>query len=101
MTVVDTYAVLVWMADLLQVSVGRRDKLRVFGDGYDTTDGTGIRDYIHVMDVAEGHSAALEHILSPECVGAKVFNLGTGGGHSVMEVLRAFEKVRGKNTHPT
>ncbi len=70
------------MADLLQVLVGCRDKLRVFGNGYDTTDSTGIRDYTHVMDVAKGHSSTLEHILSPGCMGAKVFNLGTGGGHS-------------------
>jgi UDP-glucose 4-epimerase len=70
------------------VAVGKRDKLSVFGDDYDTPDGTCERDYIHVMDVASGHVAALEH-MQP---GFDAINLGAGSGESVMEVITAFEK---------
>ena len=66
--------------DSFQVAVGRRDKLMVYGNDYDTPDGTGIRDYIHIMDIAHGHVAAVKYILKPECKGTKIFNLGTGGG---------------------
>lgn len=76
-----------------QVAVGRRDHLSVFGDDYPTIDGTGVRDYIHVMDLAEGHVAALER-LEP---GVTAFNLGSGIGSSVLEVVRAFEEASG---HP-
>jgi UDP-glucose 4-epimerase len=74
-----------------QVAVGRRDRLRVFGDDYETPDGTGVRDYIHVMDLAEGHVAALERLAA----GVSVYNLGSGRGASVLEVVRAFEEATG------
>ena len=73
------------MPYLMQVAVGRREQLMVFGDDYDTPDGTGIRDYIHVMDLAEGHLAALDHLRE----GCRAFNLGTGAGASVLDVLAA------------
>jgi UDP-glucose 4-epimerase len=75
-----------------QVASGKLEKLRVFGDDYDTPDGTGIRDYIHVVDLVKGHVAALEH-LKPR---VSTYNLATGKGASVMELIRAFEKVTGK-----
>ncbi|MDQ0663754.1 UDP-glucose 4-epimerase [Arthrobacter ulcerisalmonis] len=71
-----------------QVAVGRRDKVRVFGDDYPTPDGTGVRDYIHVMDLAAGHLAALRYIT--ERTGVFRWNLGTGRGSSVLEVIEAF-----------
>jgi len=77
------------MPYITQVAKKKRDKLRVFGDDYSTPDGTGVRDYIHVMDLAEGHVAALENMKS----GAHVYNLGTGQGVSVMELITAFERV--------
>ncbi|WP_298834650.1 UDP-glucose 4-epimerase GalE [uncultured Piscinibacter sp.] len=82
------------MPYLTQVAVGQRDKLRVFGNDYDTPDGTGVRDYIHVLDLAEGHAAALQHLLG----GGDSFtvNLGTGRGHSVLEVVKAFERASGR-----
>lgn len=78
---------------IAQVAVGRREKLLVFGDDYPTPDGTGVRDYIHVMDLAEGHVAALAHLA--EFPGANAWNLGTGRGSSVYEVLHAFERAVG------
>ncbi|MCW3765178.1 UDP-glucose 4-epimerase GalE [Paenarthrobacter sp. PAE-2] len=78
-----------------QVAVGRRDKLFVFGGDYPTIDGTGVRDYIHVMDLAEGHLAALGHI-QRNC-GAFKWNLGTGKGSSVLEVVDAFGKAAGRS----
>lgn len=75
-----------------QVAVGQRYQLSIFGDDYDTADGTGVRDYIHVMDLAEGHVAAL-NALQP---GASAFNLGTGTGTSVFEAVRTFETASGK-----
>ncbi len=81
------------MPYLAQVAVGRREKLMVYGHDYDTPDGTGVRDYIHIMDVAEGHVASVKYILRPDCLGTKIFNLGTGGGASVLEVVETFEKV--------
>lgn len=77
---------------IAQVAVGKLDKLKVFGDDYDTPDGTGIRDYIHVVDLVKGHVAALNN-LHP---GAEVYNLGTGTGVSVMEAIKAFEKASGE-----
>ena len=74
-----------------QVAVGRREKLMVFGSDYPTVDGTGVRDYIHVLDLAEGHVAALERIAA----GVAAYNLGTGRGSSVLEVVRAFEGATG------
>ncbi|WP_298119476.1 GDP-mannose 4,6-dehydratase, partial [uncultured Aurantimicrobium sp.] len=75
-----------------QVAIGRREQLSVFGNDYPTADGTGVRDYIHVMDVAEGHVAAL-NLSEP---GFHAVNLGTGQGTSVFELLRAFETCVGK-----
>ncbi|MFC6152878.1 UDP-glucose 4-epimerase GalE [Nocardioides yefusunii] len=77
-----------------QVAVGRLEKLGVFGDDYDTPDGTGLRDYIHVMDLAEGHVACLEHLDASE-ISCRAWNLGTGEGTSVLEVVKAFEKASG------
>lgn len=75
-----------------QVAVGRQPKLRVFGNDYPTADGTGVRDYIHVMDLAAGHVAALQ-FLDQESI---TVNLGTGRGYSVLEVVRAFEQASGR-----
>ncbi|PRI10191.1 UDP-glucose 4-epimerase GalE [Leucobacter massiliensis] len=80
------------MPFIAQVAVGKRERLSVFGDGYPTVDGTGVRDYIHVMDLAEGHVAALER-LAP---GVESYNLGSGTGSSVLEVVRAFEAASGR-----
>ena len=76
-----------------QVAVGKREFLGVFGNDYDTPDGTGVRDYIHVADLAEGHTAALKKI--EENCGLKIYNLGTGRGCSVLELVRAFEEASG------
>ena len=76
---------------MLEVAIGKRDALSVFGDDYDTPDGTGIRDYIHVDDLADGHIAALNFITKE--TGAEVFNLGTGNGVSVLELISAFERA--------
>eukprot|EP00049_Salpingoeca_infusionum_P009907 m.168453 g.168453 ORF g.168453 m.168453 type:complete len:343 (+) comp14477_c1_seq3:576-1604(+) len=77
-----------------QVAIGRREKVSVFGDDYDTPDGTGVRDYIHVEDLAAGHVAALKKI--DEKCGCVVFNLGTGKGVSVLDMINAFSKASGK-----
>jgi UDP-glucose 4-epimerase len=77
-----------------QVAVGRRDKVMVFGNDYPTPDGTGVRDYIHVMDLAAGHLAALNYLPSHE--GVFRWNLGTGNGSSVLEVIHAFGEAAGK-----
>ncbi|WP_125099919.1 UDP-glucose 4-epimerase GalE [Leucobacter chromiireducens] len=77
------------MPFIAQVAVGKRAELSVFGDTYDTPDGTGVRDYIHVMDLAEGHVAALER----GGAGVRTYNLGSGTGSSVLEVVRAFEEA--------
>ena len=82
---------------ICQVAVGRRDYLQVFGNDYPTTDGTGIRDYIHVMDLAEGHVAALKALASEKGKGLHAWNLGTGIGFSVLDVVHAFEAASGKN----
>ncbi|MGH3361817.1 MAG: UDP-glucose 4-epimerase GalE, partial [Nocardioides sp.] len=79
---------------IAQVAVGRRERLTVFGDDYPTDDGTCERDYIHVLDLAEGHVAALEYLDTHE-VRSRAWNLGTGTGTSVLEVIRAFEKASG------
>ena len=78
-----------------QMAVGRRDAVHVFGDDYDTPDGTGVRDYIHVMDLAEGHVAALVWMEGRR--GCEVFNLGTGNGTSVHEIIRAFSEACGRD----
>ena len=82
------------MPYVTQVAVGKRDGLQIFGSDYATPDGTGVRDYIHVLDLAEGHVAALRHLL--ETGRSITANLGTGRGHSVLEVVRAFEQASGR-----
>lgn len=77
-----------------QVAIGRREALNVFGNDYPTRDGTGVRDYIHVVDLAEGHIAALRHLLAQG--GFVTANLGTGKGLSVLEAVRAFERASGR-----
>jgi len=79
------------MPYVAQVAVGRRPRLLVYGDDYPTPDGTGVRDYIHVMDLAEGHVAALRRLL--DAPGSFTVNLGTGAGHSVLEVIRTYERA--------
>lgn len=79
-----------------QVAVERRPELTVFGNDYPTNDGTGVRDYIHVMDLSDGHIAALNKIFKTEDLGCEVYNLGTGRGTSVLEMVAAFEKASGK-----
>ncbi|MBK1713328.1 UDP-glucose 4-epimerase GalE [Rubrivivax gelatinosus] len=83
------------MPYVTQVAVGRREFLQVFGDDYPTPDGTGVRDYIHVMDLAEGHVAALRHLLDQP--GSLTVNLGTGRGYSVLEVVAAFARASGRD----
>lgn len=78
-----------------QVAVGRLAKLQVFGDDYDTVDGTGVRDYIHVVDLARGHVKAVDSMLK-KGAGCRVYNLGAGKGYSVLEVLAAFEAACGR-----
>ena len=82
------------MPYISQVAIGRRDHLNVFGDDYDTPDGTGVRDYIHVVDLARGHVAAIDYMQTHK--GENVFNLGTGIGYSVLDMVHAFERVTGK-----
>ncbi|HBP69983.1 MAG TPA: UDP-glucose 4-epimerase GalE, partial [Alcanivorax sp.] len=82
------------MPYVAQVAVGKREQLRVFGDDYDTPDGTGVRDYIHVMDLAEGHLAALDALARDG--GLITTNLGTGRGYSVLEMVRAFAAASGR-----
>ena len=81
------------MPYITQVASGIRDHLNVYGNDYETPDGTGVRDYIHVMDLARGHVAALRY--AETHTGAEIFNLGTGRGSSVLEVVKAFEKANG------
>jgi UDP-glucose 4-epimerase len=76
-----------------QVAIGRQDRLKVWGNDYDTRDGTGIRDFIHVVDLASGHLSVLQHLTRP---GVLTLNLGTGNGSSVLEVIRAFEAASGR-----
>ena len=78
---------------IAQVAVGRLECLGVFGDDYDTPDGTGVRDYIHVVDLAIGHVKAIEKLKDKE--GVSIYNLGTGIGYSVLDVVKAFEKASG------
>lgn len=76
-----------------QVATGKLEQLKIFGNDYDTPDGTGVRDYLHVMDLAEGHVKALDYLEQHD--GLHVFNLGTGQGRSVLEVVKAFEEASG------
>lgn len=82
------------MPYIAQVAVGRRERLSVYGNDYPTADGTGVRDYIHVMDLAEGHVKALEWLGREQ--GIQPFNLGTGQGYSVLDMLHAFERACGR-----
>jgi UDP-glucose 4-epimerase len=82
------------MPYIAQVAVGRLQRLRVFGDDYPTPDGTGVRDYIHVVDLARGHLAALHKLQAAP--GVVTYNLGTGRGYSVLEVIAAFERASGR-----
>jgi len=77
-----------------QVAIGKREKLQIWGNDYDTRDGTGIRDFIHVVDLASGHLSVLSHLKQP---GVLTVNLGTGNGSSVLEVIRTFEAVSGRS----
>ena len=79
------------MPYITQVAVGRRPKLHVFGNDYPTPDGTGVRDYIHVSDLVEGHAAAYKHIKP----GVNIYNLGSGTGHSVLEMVHAYDEANG------
>lgn len=81
------------MPYITQVAVGKREKLYVFGDDYDTHDGTGVRDYIHVVDLVRGHIKALEYLDKHE--GVEAFNLGTGTGYSVLDIVKTFSEVNG------
>jgi len=81
------------MPYIAQVASGKLEVLSVFGNDYDTKDGTGVRDYIHVVDLAQGHIKALEKVLSD--TGVDAYNLGTGTGYSVLEMVKTFEKVNG------
>ena len=83
------------MSFIAQVASGKLPYLNVYGNDYDTPDGTGVRDYIHVMDLAEGHLAALSFIEQKS--GLNIFNLGTGKGSSVLEMVKAFQEVSGKS----
>ena len=85
------------MPFISQVAVGRRDYLRVFGSDYETVDGTGVRDYIHVTDLARSHVAAIKHIKKLQSF--EVFNIGTGAGISVLQMLREFEQQSGKKVN--
>ncbi|MGE5628326.1 MAG: UDP-glucose 4-epimerase GalE [Solirubrobacterales bacterium] len=82
------------MPYITQVAVGKREKLSIFGGDYDTHDGTGVRDYIHVVDLAKGHLKALMKICDSD--GVKIYNLGTGAGYSVLDMVKGFEKATGK-----
>ena len=82
------------MPYVTQVAVGKLKELNIFGNDYPTKDGTGVRDYIHVVDLAKGHVKALEKVLKTK--GIEAYNLGTGKGYSVLEMVKAFEKISGK-----
>ena len=81
------------MPYITQVAIGRREKLSVYGNDYPTHDGTGVRDYIHVVDLAKGHVAAVKYAVSH--TGSEVFNLGTGTGYSVLDMVNTFQEVNG------
>jgi UDP-glucose 4-epimerase len=84
------------MPYVAQVCVGKLPHVRVYGNDYDTPDGTGVRDYIHIVDLAKGHVAAIKKIAEGN-IRCKVYNLGTGRGYSVLEMIKALEKASGKN----
>ena len=82
------------MPFIAQVAVGKREQLYIWGRNYQTPDGTGVRDYIHVVDLAIGHLKSLERLIEPQCFAV---NLGTGSSYSVLEVVKAFEFASGKS----
>ncbi len=86
------------MPYIVRVASGQLKELSIFGDDYDTPDGTGVRDYIHVVDLAKGHLKALEKI-NKEGKGLYIYNLGTGTGYSVLDMVKAFEKTTGKKVN--
>ena len=79
------------MPYISDVAIGKRDHLNVFGDDYDTKDGTGVRDYIHVVDLAKAHVLAVEYACKNK--GAEIINIGTGVGYSVLDIVNAYSKV--------
>jgi UDP-glucose 4-epimerase len=81
------------MPYISQVAVGKLKQLTVHGNDYDTPDGTGVRDYIHVVDLAKGHACAVDYVVKNK--GSEVFNLGTGNGYSVLDMVKAFGKACG------
>ena len=83
------------MPYICKVAVGELDHLNVFGNDYDTKDGTGVRDYIHVVDLARAHVLAIEKIIKEGNIGLKIYNLGTGTGYSVLDIVNAFNRVNG------
>lgn len=83
------------MPYIQQVVIGRRPFLSVFGNDYETPDGTGVRDYIHIYDLAQGHLKALQYMFDKMNKGTEVFNLGTGHGYSVLEMIHAMEEACG------
>mgnify|MGYP003292601096 CR=1 FL=1 len=84
------------MPYITQVAVGKLPKLGVFGNDYPTPDGTGVRDYLHVVDLAVGHLKAIEKLQREPKTGLKIYNLGTGNGYSVLQIVKAFEKASGR-----
>lgn len=87
------------MPFISQVAVGKREFLSVFGNDYDTHDGTGVRDYIHVVDLADAHIKALNYLTNMQITNILITNIGTGVGYSVLDVVKAFEKASGVNIH--
>ncbi|MBQ6395176.1 MAG: GDP-mannose 4,6-dehydratase, partial [Atopobiaceae bacterium] len=81
------------MPYLTQVAAGKLPRLNVFGNDYDTPDGTGVRDYIHVVDLAKGHVCAIKKLM--DSAGVKIYNLGTGTGYSVFDIIHAYERACG------
>uniref|UniRef100_A0A914BX13 UDP-glucose 4-epimerase n=1 Tax=Acrobeloides nanus TaxID=290746 RepID=A0A914BX13_9BILA len=84
------------MPFVAQVCIGRLPVLKIYGDKFDTPDGTGVRDYIHIMDLARGHVSALDRIKKAKQIGCEIYNLGTGKGYSVLEMVAALEKASGR-----
>ena len=83
------------MPYICKVATGELDHLNVFGNDYKTKDGTGVRDYIHVVDLARAHALSIEKIIREDRIGFKVYNLGTGTGYSVLDIVNAFNRVNG------
>ncbi|KAE8740277.1 hypothetical protein FOCC_FOCC014208 [Frankliniella occidentalis] len=84
------------MPYIAQVATGKRAELKVYGNDYDTLDGTGVRDYIHIVDLAEGHISGMKKVMDKAFSGWRVYNLGTGTGYSVLQIVHEFESASGK-----